>query len=61
MLRGSPLHQILCRACAQACDQCAQACSKLGADTQMSPMRQRRARPAPQACHAMAAMDTETR
>jgi hypothetical protein len=36
MLRGSPLHQVLCRACAEACDQCAEACSKHGADAQMA-------------------------
>ena len=28
MLRGSALHPVLCRACAEACDLCAAACSK---------------------------------
>lgn len=36
MLRESPLHQVLCRACAEACERCAQACSAHGSDAQMA-------------------------
>jgi hypothetical protein len=35
MLRGSPLHQVLCRACAEVCARCADECSRHGADQQM--------------------------
>lgn len=36
MLRGSALHPVLCRACAEACDLCAAACSKPRADAPMA-------------------------
>lgn len=36
MLRASPLHQILCRACAEACDHCAQICARQGSDARLA-------------------------
>ncbi len=35
MLRGSPLHPILCRACAEVCERCAEACERAAGDERM--------------------------
>lgn len=56
MLRGSPLHQILCRACAKACERCAQACLEHRADQQMSRCAQTCSACA-EGCRAMGGMD----
>lgn len=35
MLRGSAVHAVVCRACAEVCDQCAASCESMGDDADM--------------------------
>lgn len=35
MLRNSPLHAHICRACAEVCQRCAEDCDRMGDDAQM--------------------------
>jgi hypothetical protein len=55
MLRGSPLHQVLCQACAEACARCADECSHHQADQQMVRCAQT-CRTCAEGCRTMGAM-----
>lgn len=36
MIRRSPLHTVLCQACAEACERCARACGQQGSDPSLA-------------------------
>ena len=56
MLRESPLHKILCGACAEACERCAQECLRHAGDSQMARCSAT-CRDCAASCREMAAMD----
>ena len=56
MLRSSPLHAELCRACAEACERCAQSCERLASGDEMMERCAAICRRCAESCREMAAM-----
>lgn len=56
MLRASPLHAELCRACADACERCAESCERLASGDDMMERCAATCRRCAESCREMAAM-----
>ena len=57
MLRMSPLHAVICAACAEVCEQCARDCERFPDDRQMAACA-RMCRKCAESCKEMAAIGT---
>jgi hypothetical protein len=55
MLRGSPLHPLVCGVCAEACERCAASCESIGPDDAVMRNCAEICRRCAESCRAMAA------